>query len=210
MTGGHATHRNETPLRTQAKGGCEVPWLWGLGRDERGWNKEAEPAVYVEHDASRGGHVAERMPDGALIGGALIETLQIDGWTACNRIRRGPGQNDGGKIARGRPHARRKVSDSQKAAPSTLAKRGVKRLKAVHEVEERVHGCPPEARQALRRARSLPVLEKIRADLLRVEPGRGIAPRIFPLRGRKSGFIGLMHRLQTTRSGLQEPEPARG
>ncbi|KQB15318.1 IS66 family transposase [Rhodobacter capsulatus] len=165
VTSGHAAHMDETPLRTQAKGGCETTWLWGLCRDERGWNKEAEPAVYFEHDASRGGHVAERMLEGA-----LIDTLQIDGWKAYNRIRRVPGQNDGVEIARCMAHARRKFTDSQKAAPSTLAKRVIKGLKAVYEVEERVYGCPPEERQALRLAEALPVLEKIRADLLRVQP----------------------------------------
>jgi hypothetical protein len=165
VTSGHAAHMDETPLRTQAKGGCETTWLWGLCRDERGWNKEAEPAVYCEHDASRGGHVAERMLEGA-----LIDTLQIDGWKAYNRIRRVPGQNDGVEIARCMAHARRKFTDSQKAAPSTLAKRVIKGLKAVYEVEERVYGCPPEERQALRLAEALPVLEKIRADLLRVQP----------------------------------------
>jgi len=42
-----------TRAQRQAEGGCETTWLWGLCRDERGWNKEAEPAVYFEHDASR-------------------------------------------------------------------------------------------------------------------------------------------------------------
>lgn len=165
VTGGHAAHMDETPLRTQAKGGCETTFLWALCRDERGWNKEAEPAVYFEHDPSRGGHVAERMLEGA-----LIETLQIDGWKAYNRVRRVPGQNNGVEIARCMAHARRKFTDSQKAAPSTLAKRVIRGLKTVYEVEARVYGCPPEERQAQRLAEALPVLEKIRADLLRAEP----------------------------------------
>lgn len=67
-------------------------------------------------------------------------------------------------------HARRKFTDSQKAAPSTLAKRVIGGLKTVYEVEARVYGCPPDERQALRLAEALPVLEKIRADLLRAEP----------------------------------------
>jgi len=95
-----------TRAQRQAEGGCETTWLWGLCRDERGWNKEAEPAVYFEHDASRGGHVAERMLEGA-----LIDTLQIDGWKAYNRIRRVPGQNDGVEIARCMAHARRKFTN---------------------------------------------------------------------------------------------------
>lgn len=156
---------DETPLRVQAEEKCERGYLWAICRDERGWNPDARPAVYFRYAASRGGQVAKEMLEGA-----LIETLQTDGYAGYNGVRRAPGQNDGMDIQRCMAHARRQFTDAQKVAPSTLAKRVIKRLGGVYAVEERAKGLPPAQREAMRSTEALPALKAIREELQRAEP----------------------------------------
>ncbi|ADE85073.1 hypothetical protein U717_07995 [Rhodobacter capsulatus R121] len=169
VTAGPVVHMDETPLRVipteKGRGKCIKGTLWAIHRDERGWGGDPHPAIYFEYDPSRGGHVAERMLEGA-----LSQVVQVDGYKGYNVIRRAPGKNAGFTLARCMAHVRRKFTDAEKAAPSTCAKRVIKALKTVYAVEERVFGRSPEERQAVRVAEALPVLEKIRADMLRIEP----------------------------------------
>lgn len=164
-TAGHSAMMDETPLRVQAEGKCEQGYLWAICRDERGWNPDARPAVYFRYAPSRGGQVAKEMLEGA-----LIDTLQTDGYAGYNGVRHAPGQNDGVDIQRCMAHARRQFTDAQKVAPSTLAKRVLKRIGGIYAVENRAKGLPPAQREAMRFAEALPALKAIREELLKAEP----------------------------------------
>lgn len=55
-------------------------------------------------------------------------------------------------------------------APSTLAKRVLKRIGGIYAVEERAKGLPPAQREAMRFVEALPALKAIREELQKAEP----------------------------------------
>ncbi|RWR05294.1 IS66 family transposase [Paenirhodobacter populi] len=163
---GSVVHMDETPLRIQAPGTgkSDTGYLWAICRDERRWNPDTHPAVYYEYAPTRAGEVAER-----LLTGSLIEYLQTDGYAGYNRLFKTDGTNHPMTSVRCWAHARRKFHEALKATGSSLAGRVRSKIKKLYKIEKTASGLPAEARLAIRQEQSLPILDDIRADLLRAE-----------------------------------------
>ncbi|WP_170952503.1 IS66 family transposase [Rhodobacter sp. JA431] len=163
---GSVAHMDETPLRIQAPGTgkSDTGYLWAICRDERRWNPDAHPAVYYEYAPTRAGEVAER-----LLTGSRIEYLQTDGYAGYNRLFKTDGANQPMAPVRCWAHARRKFHEALKATGSGLAGRVRSKINKLYKIEKTVADLPADARLAIRREQSLPILEEIHAELLGAE-----------------------------------------
>ncbi|MBT2793526.1 transposase [Paraburkholderia strydomiana] len=56
-------------------------------------------------------------------------------------------------------HARRKLHDLHAARPSPITSEALKRIGALHRIEEHTQGKPPEERRRIRQAQAVPLLD---------------------------------------------------
>ena len=160
-------HMDETPLRVQSsgKGKCDIGYLWGVCADERRWNPEAAPAVCYHYASTRSGQVAQD-----ILADGNVETLITDGYTGYNRLSNPDKINKPIKTARCWVHARRKFDEAVKAQQSPLGRYVVRLIGGLYVIEKEVAGLPPARRLIVRRAKSKPIVEQIKRELLRNAP----------------------------------------
>lgn len=167
---GKVAFMDETPLRVQnstkeEKGKCDTGYLWAFSRDESGWNPDAHPAVYFHYAQTRSGSVAKE-----LLANASVEFLQTDGYVGYRALFEATGSNQSLARAGCIAHARRKFVEAHTASKSPLARRIITYFKKIYYVEEEIRGCPPSVREAARQEKSLPIMLKMRADLVANAP----------------------------------------
>ena len=75
---------DETTVRAPAsgRGRTKMGYMWRMVRDERPWSGADPPGVVYSYAPGRGGEQAENL------GAGFSGTLQIDGYSGYNRLRR--------------------------------------------------------------------------------------------------------------------------
>ena len=125
--------------------------------DDRPWGGPSPPAVaYVFADGRGTEEIA-----GQLTG--FDGMLQVDGYAAYNSLAR----DHGGaiRLAFCLAHARRNFVEVHKTTQSPFAHEVIERLQAVYAIEAEIRGSPAEQRLAVRRAKTTPLMEALKARL---------------------------------------------
>jgi len=149
-------------LKEPGKAAESLSYMWV----QRGGPAD-HPLILYEYDPSRSAEVPKRLFEG------FEGVLQTDGYDGYGAIGREPGVVHVGCWA----HARRKFIEAleaqgvsrkrrgQRKGGHSLADEGLGFFQGLYAIERRVKDATPEQRLALRRAESLPIVERLRAWL---------------------------------------------
>lgn len=150
---------DETTLPTLAPGSgkTKTAYLWAYARDDRTFGGIGPPMVAYRFEDSRSGECVARHLDG------YRGILQVDGYTAYNRLAR-PGGNDAVTLAGCWSHVRRKFYELHIAGSSELATASIDRMTHLWEVEDSVRGKDPNTRVVARQETSVAIV----ADLFKL------------------------------------------
>jgi transposase len=151
---------DETTLPTLApgSGSTKTAYLWAYARDDRPFGGGGPPMVAYRFEDSRSADCVSRHREG------YRGILQVDGYTAYNRLARPDRGNDAVTLAGCWSHIRRRfyelhVSDSAKVATVTI-----ERMTGLWDVEAHVRGHAPDVRRAARQDTSSAIV----ADLFKL------------------------------------------
>ncbi|EAQ33572.1 putative transposase [Nitrobacter sp. Nb-311A] len=157
------------PVLDPGRGRTKTGRLWVYARDDRPWNGPDPPAAVYLYSPDR---KAER-PAAHLANFSGI--VQVDGYPGFDRLR------DGGTIqlAACWAHARRKFYEVQQATASPVATEALRRVAELYVIEAAIRGQTAEARQSMRRSKSLPLVTAMKAwlemQLAQIPPRGGLA-----------------------------------
>ena len=190
---GERIFADETTLPTlvPGSGAAKTAYLWAYARDDRPFGGNGPPMVAYRFEDSRSGDCVARHLDG------YRGILQIDGYTAYNRVARPERGNDGALLAGCWAHSRRRfyelhANDSSKVATATIERMGV-----LWSIEEKVRGQSPEVRVAARQETSAAVvadLYKLWQDTLpRISGKSKLAEAIRYALSRREAFEHFLH-----------------
>jgi transposase len=151
---------DETTLPTlvPGSGSAKTAYLWAYARDDRTFGGSGPPMVAYRFEDSRSGECVARHLDN------YRGILQVDGYTAYNRLARPDRGNDAVTLAGCWAHVRRKFYELHIADSSKLATTTIERMTQLWEIEERVRGKEPNARVAARQETSVAIV----ADLFKL------------------------------------------
>jgi len=151
---GERIFADETTLPTLAPGSgkTKTAWLWTYVRDDRPFGRGDPPMVAYRFEDSRGGACAE----GHLAGFAGL--LQVDGFSAYNRLAATDRPGGPVTLAACWAHLRRRFYELHVADVSRIATATVEQMSVLWAIEAEIRGKHPATRQAIRQARSAPVI----------------------------------------------------
>ena len=133
---GERIFADETTLPTLAPGSgkTQKAWLWAYARDDRPFGGIGPPMVAYRFEDSRGGECVERHLAG------FTGILQVDGYTAYNRLARSAGANEGVTLAACLAHVRRRFYELHVNESSRLATQTVTTMAGLWEIEADIRG----------------------------------------------------------------------
>lgn len=137
------------PGRRRTKTG----YFWALARDERPWGGTDPPGVAYCYAPGRGGEHAEAFLKG------FSGVLQVDGYSGYNRLTRADRECGPLRLAYCWAHARQKLHEIAKSKSAPIAEDGLRRIAEIYRIEAGIRGLSAEARLAIRRARSTPLVD---------------------------------------------------
>jgi len=162
---GARLHADDTPVPVLARGGTRTGRLWTVVRDDRPFAGPDPPAAAFFYSPDRSGRHAETFLEGA------SGILQADAFSGFDRLYR-PGREPGPLVeAACWAHARRKFFELAELQKAPMAIEAVRRIDALFEIEREINGLAPEARLAVRRERSAPLVADLRDWLGRCRAG---------------------------------------
>jgi transposase len=152
-------HADDTPIPVLAPGlgKAKTGHLWTYLRDERPAGGTVAPAVWFAYSPDRkGAHPQEHLQD-------FTGILQADGYAGFSKI------YDGGRVVEAAcwAHVRRKFVDLHELHKSLVAAEMLDRIGALYAIEKEIWGRLPDERGAVRRERSRPLLDAMKAWLER-------------------------------------------
>lgn len=150
---GTAVFADDTPVRMQAKGRGKTATarMWTYVRDERPWSGDAAPAAWYRFTVDRKGE----HPVSHLKG--YKGHVHADGYAGFNGLF---GKEKAAEVAC-MAHIRRKFVDVHQSTGAPIAEETIRRIADLYAVEAEARGQPPDARAALRRERSKPILDDL-------------------------------------------------
>ena len=142
---------DETTVRVlePGRGRTRTGYMWTMVRDERPWCGADPPGVVYRYAPGRGGKHGEKL---------LAGTLQTDGYSGYNRLRRSDRPDGALTLAACWAHARRGLKEMFDSNGSPIAKAGLERIARLYAIEEKIRGEPPATRQAIRWTESAPLV----------------------------------------------------
>jgi transposase len=147
------------PVLDPGRGRTKTGYLWALARDDRRWGGADPPGVVYHYAPGRGAAHAATILDG------FSGVLQVDGYRAYKTER---DARDVGRrlvLAHCWAHGRRKLREIFDRDASPLAEEGLRRIAELYRIEVAIAGMTPEARRAVRQARTKPLVEAFAAWL---------------------------------------------
>jgi transposase len=131
--------------------------FWAHAMDDRPWGGPSPPAVaYVFADGRGADKIADQLA-------GFSGILQVDGYAAYKALAR---DHDGAiQLAFCLAHARRKFVEVYKTMQSPFAHEVIERLQAVYVIEAEIRGLSADQRLAVRRTRTAPLMEALKARL---------------------------------------------
>lgn len=168
---------DDTPLPTLApgRGRTRDGRIWAYAADDRPFGGTGPPAVaYVYAPDRKGIRPARHLA-------AFRGTLQVDGYGGFRTL--AEGRHDGAvALAFCWAHLRRRFHKIHAHTASPIAAEALLRIGALYAVERELKGRPVEERLAVRRERSLPLVDGLRAwleaQLGRISQGSALAGAI--------------------------------
>lgn len=154
---GARVHADDTPMPMLApgRGRTQTARVWAYLRDDRPFGGHDPPAVFYEFTPDRKGeHPQRRLRD-------FRGILQADAYAGFNAL------YAGGRVVEAAcwTHARRYFHDELVANGGPLAREAIERMQRLFAIEAEIHGQPPEARLAVRLARTAPLMADLHAWL---------------------------------------------
>ena len=116
------------------------------------WCGADPPGVVYRYAPGRGGKHGEKLLEG------FSGTLQTDGYSGYNRLRRSDRPDGALTLAACWAHARRGLKEMFDSNGSPIAKAGLERIARLYAIEEKIRGEPPATRQAIRWTESAPLV----------------------------------------------------
>jgi transposase len=152
---GRKLHGDDIPVPVLAPGNGKTKTgrLWTYVRDDRPAGSTDAPAVWFAYSPDRKSeHPFEHLR-------TYRGTLQADGYAGFNRL------YEKGEVLEAAcwAHVRRKFHDLFEAHASPIAKEALERIAALYGIEKEIRGRPPEQRQQIRKERSRPLLDSLKA-----------------------------------------------
>jgi transposase len=150
-------HADDTPVPVLAPGHGKTKTgrLWVYVRDDRPAGSTTPPAVLFRYTQDRKGkRPGEHLKD-------FAGFLQADGYAGFDRLYKLGNVTEVACWA----HVRRKFHDVYIDGASPIAREALDRIGVLYDIEADVRGQQPAERQAVRQARSGPLLEQLRAWL---------------------------------------------
>jgi transposase len=157
---GERIFADETTLPTLApgSGSAKAAYLWAYARDDRTFGGSGPPMVAYRFEDSRSGECVTRHL------GGYRGILQVDGYTAYNRLARPDRGNDAAVLAGCWAHVRRRFYELHVAGSSKLATTTIARMAHLWEVEDTMRGKHSDVRAAARQETSAAIV----ADLFKL------------------------------------------
>lgn len=160
---GPVMHADDTPVPVldPGRGRTKTGRLWVVVRDERPWGSTAPPAAFYRYSTDRKGEHAE-----ALLGSCrgFLHADAYAGFAGLYDPDPTTGQARLVEVACW-SHARRKLYDVHQATASPLAQNALEKIADLFAIEQEIRGQQPDRRLAIRRERTRPLLEGLRAFL---------------------------------------------
>jgi transposase len=157
---GAAIHADDTPVRVldPGRGKTRTGRLWVAVREERPWASGVPPAAYYLYSPDRKAKRAE-----ALLG-ECRGFLHADAYSGFNNLYK----SVSGKVRLTEvacwAHARRYFFEAHVDDESPAAYLLLQKISGLFAIEADISGRPPEERLAVRTARSVPLLEMLKAE----------------------------------------------
>ena len=145
---------DETTVRVldPGRGKTKTGYMWTMARDGRGWSGADPPGVVYEYAPSRSGKHGEKLLKG------FKGTVQVDGYSGHNRLRREDRPGGALTLAACWVHARRGLKEVFDSNASPIAAEGLKRIAQLYKIEDKIRGKPPATRQFVRWTESAPLV----------------------------------------------------
>jgi transposase len=147
-------HGDDTPVPVLAPGNGKTKTgrLWTYVRDDRPAGSTAAPAVWFAYSPDRKGeHPQQHLSK-------FNGILQADAYAGFNKLYEDGNIQEAPCLA----HIRRKFFDLMETHKSPIATEAVERIAPLYEIEGEIRGRSPDERQAVRNAKSRPLLESMR------------------------------------------------
>jgi transposase len=140
------------PVRRSDRKTVQICQFWSHAVDDRPWGGPAPPGVvYVFSQTRAHREIKAQLAD-------YQGVLQVDAYSAYNRLAR-PGRSPGPiRLAFCWAHARRKWTDIYKARPLPLAQEVIERIAAIYAVEADIRGRDADHRRQARQERTAPLI----------------------------------------------------
>jgi transposase len=145
------------PVLDPGRGKTKSGYFWALACDDRPWGSKTPPAVIYSYAPGRGGKHVAKLLEG------FSGILQVDGYDGYNILTRPDRAGGPVTLAYCWAHLRRKFYDIAANGPAPVASEALVRIHKLYEIEEEIRGRPPAERRAVRQARSLAEIEKLRS-----------------------------------------------
>lgn len=140
-----------------AGGKVRIDQFWAHGTDDRPWNGPAPPAVCYVHALARShAEIAAQLA-------RYQGVLQVDGYRAYKALEdpnRPAGQI---RLAFCMAHLRRRFVDLHKSTRSPITAQIIALLSRIYRIEAEIRGTDAGHRQAVRQARSRPIIDELKA-----------------------------------------------
>jgi len=186
-------YADETTLPTLSPGSgkTKTAWLWTYARDDRTFGGPAPPMVAYRFEDSRGGESVERHLAG------YTGLLQVDGWSAYNRLCDAKRAGGPLRLAACWAHLRRKFYELHVSGVSQVASQTVERMAGLWAVEEAIRGRSPGARRTARQEQSAAIVAQLwpfwERELHRISGKSKLAEAIRYARSRREALERFLH-----------------
>ena len=146
-------HADDTPVQVLLPGNKKTKTgrLWAYVRDDRNAGSALAPAVWFAYSPDRKGiHPQTHLA-------CFSGVLQADAYAGFNELYRNGGITEAACWA----HARRKIHDVHVRHPTTVTGEALRRIGELYAIEAEIRGSPAEERLAVRKARTVPLMQSL-------------------------------------------------
>ena len=139
------------PVLDPGRGQTKTGQLFAYARDDRPWGGLKPPGVaYLYAPDRKAEHPIRHLA-------GFVGTLQVDGYAGYKVL----AARNAVQLAFCWSHVRRRFYELAQAGPAPIASEVLARLAELYRVEGEIRGRPPDERQAVRQARSRPIVEAL-------------------------------------------------
>ncbi|MCT6073896.1 IS66 family transposase, partial [Escherichia coli] len=146
-------HADDTPVNVlePGQGKTRTGRLWVYVRDDRNAGSTMPAAVWFSYSPDRKGiHPQQHLADYRGI-------LQADAYAGYNALYESGQVTEAACMA----HARRKIHDVHVRHPTTVTGEALRRIGELYAIEAEIRGSPAEERLAVRKARTVPLMQSL-------------------------------------------------